>query len=130
MRLVPTVGVVAASAFCSALALAAAPAPDPLPAPVMAMQRAAAKDQRAYATLKSLTTEVGHRLAGSEGDAKAVAWALRTLREQGFANVRAEPVTVPRWVRGKAQVAIVAPEATELAALALGGSVGTPAGGI
>jgi carboxypeptidase Q len=130
MRLVPTAGLVAATTLISALALAAAPGPEPLPAPVMAMQRAAAKDQRAYAALKSLTTEVGHRFAGSAGDAKAVAWALRTLREQGFANVRAEPVTVPRWIRGKAQVAIVAPEATELAALALGGSVGTPAGGI
>jgi hypothetical protein len=39
-------------------------------------------------------------------------------------------VTVPRWVRGKASVALVAPEAKSFTALALGGSVGTPAAGI
>ena len=128
MRPATLAGFAAGCALLSSLVIAAAPAA--LPAPLDALQRAALKDQRAYATLRSLTTEVGHRLAGSPGDAKAVAWALRTLREQGFANVRAEPVTVPRWVRGKASVALIAPEARSFAALALGGSVGTPPAGI
>ena len=127
MRLIALAGPIAGLALASSLAFAAS---DPLPPPVLALQRAALKDQRAYANLKRLTTEVGHRLAGSPGDAKAVAWALRTLREQGFANVRAEPVTVPKWIRGKASVRMVGPESLEFAALALGGSVGTPAGGI
>ncbi len=117
MRLTLLAGLITGLAFAS-------------PAPLDALQKAALKDQRAYATLKSLTTEVGHRLAGSPGDAKAVAWALRTLREQGFANVRAEPVTVPKWVRGKASVRVVGADSVEFAALTLGGSVGTPAGGI
>lgn len=114
----------------SSPAFAAPAAPAALPPSLATLQRAALKDQRAYATLQSLTTEVGHRFAGSPEDAKAVAWAMRTLREQGFANVRAEPVTVPRWIRGTARVALVAPEALEIKTLALGGSVGTPAGGI
>ena len=96
-----------------------------LPPPVRELQKAALKDQRAYATLKDLTTKVGHRLAGSEGDRKAVAWALATLEAQGFTNVRAEPVTVPRWTRGEAQVQLVGEPMVEFAALALGGSVGT-----
>lgn len=97
-----------------------------LPAEIMQLQRAALADTRAFATLQSLTTEVGHRFAGSPGDAKAVAWALRTLREQGFSNVRAEPVTVPRWVRGEGSVRLLQSSGpVELKSLALGGSVGT-----
>jgi hypothetical protein len=128
MRPATFAGLIAGCALLSSFAFAAAP--PAVPAELDALQRAALKDQRAYATLKSLVTEVGQRFAGSPGDAKAVAWALRTLREQGFANVRAEPVTVPRWIRGSASVALVAPEARVYTTLALGGSVGTPAGGI
>lgn len=102
-----------------------------LPADIAELQRNALADQRAYATLTSLTTEVGPRLAGSPGDAKAVEWALRTLREQGFSNVRAEPVTVPRWVRGEGSVQWLDGAApVELKSLALGGSVGTGGGPI
>ena len=99
--------------------------PGELPAAVKELQKAALKDTRAYATLESLTEQVGHRSAGSEGDRKAVAWALATLKAQGFENVRAEPVTVPRWTRGEARVELVGPEPVDFPALALGGSVGT-----
>jgi hypothetical protein len=104
---------------------ASPPTAAPLPAPLAALQRDALKDRRAYATLESLTKQVGHRSAGSAGDAKAVEWALATLRAQGFANVRAEPVTVPRWTRGEARVELVGAAPLALDALALGGSVGT-----
>ena len=42
----------------------------------------------AYGIVESLTTEVGPRLAGTEAEARAREWALATLRELGFANVR------------------------------------------
>ena len=42
----------------------------------------------AMAIVTSLTTEVGPRLAGSEAEARARVWALNTLTEKGFANVR------------------------------------------
>lgn len=100
-------------------------AADGLPKPVRDLQQQALADQRAYATLKDLTERVGNRFAGSPGDAKAVAWALETLRAQGFSNVRAEPVTVPRWVRGTASVQVIGEQPLQLTALALGGSVGT-----
>ncbi|MGI9245931.1 MAG: M20/M25/M40 family metallo-hydrolase [Steroidobacteraceae bacterium] len=99
--------------------------PAGLPAAVSELQQASLEDGRAYATLQSLVDRVGNRFAGSENDAKAVQWALETLRAQGFVNVRAEPVTVPRWVRGAAAVTLVGASPQPLEALALGGSVGT-----
>jgi hypothetical protein len=120
--------------IAAVIATASAPVPaadSSLPPMVRELQRAALADTRAYETLRSLTEEVGPRFAGSEGDAKGVEWALRTLRAQGFVNVRAEPVTVPRWIRGDARVQLVdAGEPMELAALALGGSVDTGGGPI
>lgn len=79
----------------------------------------------AYELVASLTTEVGARLAGTPGDRAAIAWALLKLRELGFDNVRAEPVTVPRWIRGTIEARILAPYPQPLVAIALGGSIGT-----
>jgi carboxypeptidase Q len=124
-----------ASAASSLLLLAAAaPAIAPFPLRVVAQARMlrerALADDTAYETLRSLTTEVGPRLAGSEGDARAVTWALARLRALGFEDVRTEPVKVPRWTRGEARAEILAPWPQRLVAVALGGSVGTRPGGI
>src|SRR5260221_1906242 len=40
------------------------------------------------------------RLAGSPGDAKAVAWAKAKMAAVGLADVHTEPGTVPHWERG------------------------------
>jgi len=85
---------------------------------------------QAWEIVASLTTEIGPRLAGSEGDRAAVAWALDQLKAAGFANVRAQDVMVPQWVRGEIAVAILEPWPQPLTAVALGGSVGTPEEGI
>src|SRR5437867_13248473 len=74
-----------------------------------AIRDRALADDTAYETLRSLTTEVGPRLAGSPGDTRAVAWAVARLRALGFQNVRAEPVRVPHWIRGEARVEILSP---------------------
>lgn len=109
-------------------------AAEPLSAAALAEARAlrarALADDTAYELTRSLTTEVGPRLAGSPGDAKAVAWSVEKLKALGFSNVRAEPVTVPRWIRGEARAEITAPWPQALVVVALGGSVGTPAEGI
>lgn len=84
----------------------------------------------ALETLRSLTDSVGPRLAGSAGDRLAVEWAVATLGAQGFSNVRAEPVKVPRWERGEETGAVVAPVPQRLSLTALGGSVATPPGGL
>jgi len=87
-------------------------------------------DDTGYELLRSLTRQVGPRLAGSPGDARAVAWALERLRALGFKNVHAEPVTVPHWIRGTCSAELVSPWPQQLAAAALGGSVGTPDAGL
>ncbi len=83
----------------------------------------------AYSFIASLTTEVGPRPAGSVNDRRAVAWAVERLKSYGL-EVRTEPVTVPHWVRGKAAGRIVAPYPQHVELVALGGSIGTPEGGI
>lgn len=85
--------------------------------------------RRAHDLAQSLADDVGPRLAGSPGDAAAVAWAQRTMRELGFANVHTEPVTVPVWRRGVETAEIVEPHQA-LAVTALGWSGATPKEGI
>ena len=87
-------------------------------------------DDTGYETLRSLTRNVGPRFAGSPGDAMAVDWALKRMRELGLKNVHSEPVTVPHWIRGTCSVEVTAPASQPLAAVALGGSVATPEAGL
>ena len=105
-----------------------------LPESAMAAARAVRErglaDDLAYETLRSLTTEVGPRPAGSDGDRRAVAWAVARLKSLGFTNVRAESVKVPHWIRGTARAEIVGPWAQPMVAAALGGSVATPVEGL
>jgi len=88
------------------------------------------QDEDAYALAASLVTEVGPRFAGSEGDARAVQWALARMTALGFHNVRAEPVSVPRWQRGAISVEVLKPGKRALEAVALGGSLATRPEGI
>ena len=117
-------------------ACAAPPAPmastgnDPYPDRPDPAEAAQQQEPLAYDIAESLVREVGPRFAGSEGDRKAVEWALLKLQVLGFENVRAEPVTVPRWQRGPIAVEIRGPRARPLDAIALGGSVPTPGSGL
>jgi len=112
------------------LSAAAEPLSEAALAEARALRERALADDTAYELVRSLTTEVGPRLPGSPGDTRAVVWSLAMLKALGFSNVRAEPVTVPRWIRGDARAEIVAPWPQALAVAALGGSVGTPDAGI
>lgn len=93
-------------------------------------QTRASTGAQTYEHVEGLTDAAGPRLAGSPGDPLAVAWALEHMRAIGLANVHAEPVTVHVWERGEERVDVIAPVPHRLAAAALGGSVGTPEGGI
>lgn len=87
-----------------------------------------------YALLTELCTRAPHRLAGSEGAARAVEWGREAMQRLGFENVRLEPVLVPHWERGALEELVVVEPAAHagerLAILALGGSIATPAGGL
>jgi hypothetical protein len=83
-----------------------------------------------YKLVESLTVEVGPRLAGSEADARAVAWAEQKFKALGFDKVWSEPFTMQYWERGNASLRVEAPFNQSLVLTALGGSVGTPFDGI
>jgi carboxypeptidase Q len=93
-------------------------------------QHRAETGAQTYEHVQGLTDAAGPRLAGSAGDPLAVGWALARMHEIGLANVHAEPVTVHVWQRGEESVDVITPVPHRLAAAALGGSVGTPDGGI
>jgi hypothetical protein len=83
---------------------------------------------KAFDLLHELCTTIGHRLSGSPGAEKAVAWSKRQMESIGLDRVWLEPVTVPKWVRGKTEeLVIVEPSSLKKETLritALGGSVG------
>ncbi|HBL29623.1 MAG TPA: peptidase M28 family protein [Acidobacteria bacterium] len=104
--------------------------PEPLRTTAASLRDEAVRGTGAFEIVRSLTIEVGPRPAGSPGDKLAIAWGVRTMRELGLSNVRAEPVTVPHWEPGVAEAAITAPWPQPLVILPLGGSVGTPEAGV
>jgi hypothetical protein len=81
-------------------------------------------DETAWKVTESLTTEVGPRLAGSEADARAVAWAQAKFKELGFDKVWTEPVTFPKWERRSEHAQVLGQHAQSLVVTALGGSAG------
>ncbi|MGA0099189.1 MAG: M28 family peptidase [Steroidobacteraceae bacterium] len=105
------------------------PAPSDLEEARELMERATTEGT-AYDHVASLTTEVGPRPAGSDGDKAAVAWAERRFRSLGIEEVRLQPVQVPHWVRGTIETRVTAPFPQPLVAAALGGSIGTPEQGL
>lgn len=92
---------------------------------IRAVYDAALTRGEAYENLRSLCKDVGHRLSGSPGAEKAVAWAARRMEAAGLENVRLQPVTVPHWERGAPERCILLTTGDTLDVLALGGSVPT-----
>lgn len=99
--------------------------PDKAIATAAQLRETALKSDLGYRIVESLTTEVGPRLAGSEADARAVAWATAKFKELGFDKVWTEPVTFPKWVRRSESAQVVGKNMQPLHLTALGGS---PAG--
>ncbi|MDH5589208.1 MAG: peptidase M28 family protein, partial [Gemmatimonadota bacterium] len=91
---------------------------------------AATADHAAYERLAELVDRFGHRLSGSASLEQALDWILEEMKTDGLENVRGEPVMVPHWVRGEESLTLTSPRARTLPMLGLGGSIGTPAGGI
>jgi carboxypeptidase Q len=87
-------------------------------------------DSFAWRRLAALTDDIGHRLSGSPELDRAIQWALAEMKRDGLDNVHAEPVMVPKWVRGHESAEIVTPAHQAIAMLGLGDSVGTGSTGI
>lgn len=91
---------------------------------------AALRDSTGYHRLGALVDGFGSRLSGSRSLEQAIDWVLGEMRRDGLANVRGERVMVPHWERGAESAMLVAPRRVALHVLGLGGTVGTPAGGL
>ncbi|MCI0596959.1 MAG: M28 family peptidase, partial [candidate division Zixibacteria bacterium] len=91
-------------------------------------------DGETYQLLDSLCHNIGHRLSGSPGAAKAVEWTKKVMENYDFDNVRLQPVMVPHWERGDMEICRVVDSESagtfDLNALAIGGSVATPDAGL
>ncbi|GAB6196882.1 M28 family peptidase [Lysobacter xanthus] len=122
--------IVAALTLALATSAGAAPAPKPVRIPDAAVAQATALREQAlssdlaYRITESLTTEVGPRMAGSEGDVRAVAWAQAKFKSLGYDRVWTEPVTFPKWERRSESGSILGAHAQPLRLTALGGSPG------
>jgi len=61
---------------------------------------------KAYSSLQTATTTIGHRLTGSANGKKAEEFAYNLLKSYGFTNLRYQPFEVESWSRGTIRVQI------------------------
>lgn len=87
------------------------------------------EQSEAYALVEHLADQIGPRPSGSDNAAEAVRWAASKLESWGL-DVRLEPVTVPRWIRGEEWGTLPSHRDQTIVLTALGGSVATPGDGI
>ena len=80
--------------------------------------------------LADLVDAFGPRLSGTDPLEASLDWILEEMASDGLEDVRAEPVMVPRWIRGQESVDMLSPRSESMAVLGLGGSVGTPPEGL
>lgn len=131
MRFSPLLTVaLGAAALAGAPVAGVAQSPEPYRAATDRLIDAATRDSAAWLRIAELTDTFGSRLSGSVALERAIDWTLARMRADGLENVRGEPVMVPHWVRGAESAELIAPRRKPLTMLGLGGSVGTPSGGI
>jgi hypothetical protein len=88
---------------------------------------------RTHENLRFLCKDIGQRLSGGTGAAKAVEATARMLKEAGADTVYLQPAMVPRWERGPKEQVVVKYAGNQqqpLRACLLGMSIGTPEQGI
>jgi carboxypeptidase Q len=99
-------------------------------------------NSKAYENLRTLTKQIGARLAGSPGMVKAEKWGLKLMEESGADRSWLQQCMVPHWVRGgRDEAGIMSFQSTtngvgktklekKLDVVALGNSIGTGPKGI
>lgn len=100
---------------------------------IKAIYDMALTDGKAYEWLNYLSNQIGGRLSGSVQAQEAVEYTKEQLESLGLDRVWLQPVMVPKWVRGTPEFAYMETKpglTTNLPICALGGSVGTPSGGL
>lgn len=97
-----------------------------------AIYNSALTNSKCYSWLDDLSNDIGSRLSGSTGAAKAVLYTKAQLETLGLDRVYLQEVMVPHWVRGEKEVAYITVnnKKTTVPVCALGGSIATPKKGI
>src|SRR5690606_35107032 len=88
---------------------------------------------KAYDWLNYISNQIGGRLSGSLQAQQAVEYTKQQMESLGLDKVWLQPVMVPKWVRVTPELAYfeTTPRmTTNIPICALGGSVGTPPGGV
>ncbi len=87
---------------------------------------------QSHAWLDHLSNEIGGRLSGSKNAQLAVDYTKAELEALGLDKVWLQPVMVPKWERGAAEVAYFTSNKLkqEVAICALGGSIATATAGL
>ena len=116
--------------LASAGAFAAGSTPADYQPEAQRLMQAATNSLFGFTRLATMCDTFGPRFTGSKNLESAIDWCLAEMKNDGFQNVRGEEVIVPRWVRGNESVELLSPRRRKLPMLGLGGSVGTPPGGI
>lgn len=98
-----------------------------------AIYNQALTNSKCYSQLDFLSNKIGHRLSGSVGAEKAVAYTKAQMEGSGnFDSVYLQEVMVPKWVRGQKEMAYIQQGKKKITVpiCALGGSVPTPKNGV
>jgi carboxypeptidase Q len=96
-----------------------------------ALAQKALTNSGAMTIVGDLTTEIGPRLAGSDAEKRAAAWAKQRFEQLGFDKVWIETFPLEQgWARGIERAEVISPSPQPLVVTALGGSVATPSEGI
>jgi carboxypeptidase Q len=91
---------------------------------------AALADHHAYDRLGYMVDTFGPRLSGSVALERTIDWILEEMKADGLDKVQVDSTMVPHWVRGSESLEMLEPRQRKLPMLGLGGSIGTPPGGI
>ncbi|HEX2203397.1 MAG TPA: M28 family metallopeptidase [Longimicrobium sp.] len=126
----PLVPLALAAAAALHPAPSAAQGPEAYRAQADSLIRGALADSAAWERTAEIADRFGARFSGTENLERAIDWIVERMRADGLENVHTEPVMVPRWVRGAEHAELLAPRRARLHMLGLGGSVGTPPGGV
>lgn len=89
-------------------------------------------NSKCYSWLDYLSNKIGHRMSGSVGAEKGVAYTKQQLETLGLDRVYLQEVMVPKWVRGEKETAYILDNKTKIniPICALGGSVATAKTGL
>ncbi len=100
--------------------------PPEIAARAVALRDRALTDNLSVDIVESVTTEVGPRRMGTEGDKRVIAWSQAKFEELGFDRVWTEPVELDHgWIRGEVKAEILEPFPHDIVMTALGYSIGT-----